>query len=298
MDNDYGNYVGMFYSYMGDEIEFTFAWLVSLAKLFYDEPAFVFMCYALLSVPLRAWGIVRNTELWFLSALIWMANYYMLHDMTQIRVAVASSIFLISLPFLKDGRRLPYLGCIAAAACFHISALILAPLAIFGNKPLGRFWNYAIIALPLAGILLGLMGLNFATALPIPYIEEKLKAYEEMRDSGVLGATINVFNILHLLKIAILYFLLWKQDVITRKIDNLPLLLKLMSISLFCFGAFSFLPILSFRFSELIGVVEIILIPYLVLTVKSEYYGKALVVAFACTYFAFNLFVTKLLISV
>ena len=57
------------------------------------------------------------------------------------------------------------------------------------------------------------------------------------------------------------YILLWKYDVIKEKTSIISLLLKIYALSIVSLIVLTPLPVLSFRVSELYGVVEIILIP-------------------------------------
>ncbi len=299
IDQDSPNYVDYYYGInnevLSDSMEFTFKWFIALAHTFWADPRGVFVLYALLAVPLRAYAIVKNTDLWLLSVLVWMSNYYLLQDMTQIRVAVAAGKFLIGIWFLGRGRRREYLLMALLATCFHYSAVILFFLVFFGNKPLSRTWVYALGIIPAVGYIIYFLGIDPFAMLPIPFLQDKIDIYLEMRDKGLIGNAINVFNIVFFLKFTVFYVMLWKHKLIEPRVPAFPLMMKLFALSTFCFSAFAMLPVMSFRLSELIGVVEILLIPCLAYTVRPLDYGKIIVMLYAFGCFALNVFYNQLI---
>ncbi len=299
VDPDSPNYLTYYYG-GGEEIaretmEFTFVGIIAIAKNYFGGPQGMFILYALLAVPLRAYAITKNTDLWLISLLVWMSNFYILHDLTQIRVSVSAGLFMWGLWFLSEGRRREYLLMALLAICFHYSSIVLLGLVFFGNKPLNTTWRYILAITPLLGYAIHLAGIDPLTFLPIPFLQDKMELYEELRDSGIAGDKINIFNIVYLLKLLAYYILLWKYNLVEKHTRNFPLLMKLYAISYFSFTAFAFLPVIAFRISELIGVVEIILIPYIAYTVRPLSYGKVIAIAFAFGCFTLNIFYNNLL---
>ncbi len=299
VDADSPNYLGYYYG-GGNEIareamEITFIWIIDLSKWIFEDPRGMFILYAFCSIPLHMYAITKNTDLWLISLLVWMSNFFILQDLTQIRVGVSAGFFLMGLWFLAQGKRKEYLLMAVLATTFHYSAAVLFALVIFGNKPLNKTWLYILAATPLTGYAIHIAGIDPLTILPIPFLQDKMELYKELRDSGIAGDAINIFNLVHLSKLFAFYILLWKYELVAEKAPYLPLLLKLYALSYFCFTAFAFLPVMAFRVSELIGVVEIILIPYLAYTVRPLSIGKVITVIFAFGLFALNIFYNNLL---
>ena len=104
-----------------------------------------------------------------------------------------------------------------------------------------------------------------------------------------------MFNIVYVMRLLVFYLLLWKYDVIKEQAPKLSLLLKVFAISYFCFTALGALPVMAFRYAELFGVVEIVMVPYLALTMKPEAFGKSLVIVFAFGCMMLNVFYNELL---
>lgn len=300
LDRDAEVYLSYYYfTSVAVDVEPTFVAIAALARTLFDSPAFVFVAYALLSVSIRAYGITRVTNLWLISMLVWLSNFYILQDLTQIRAAVATAIFTCSLFFLQKGERYKYLCLVALATAFHYSAMLYALIVFLGNKPLGRIWRAILIALPLIGFAMAALKIDPIVYIPIPYIQERVEIYEDARD--VINsdmADINVFNIVYLIKIAMYYILLWKEKVISQYVPNFPLFIKVFALSIIIFTMFSSLPVFAFRASEMFGVVEILIIPYLVYTVKPIIWGKVIVVCYATVIFLTNLLYNQVLTAV
>ena len=227
---------------------------------------------------------------------VWMSHFFILQNTTQIRVAVATGIFILALQFLIEKKRLAYALMIGVAIFFHYSALVLLPLAFLGCGELSDRWKLALIVLPLAAYIISPSNIGWISAIPIPGIQDKLELYEEMRDSGMMNMDeINLFNIVSLLKMAMYYFLLWKYDLIKRHFPQVSLFLKIYALSIISFAILAFLPVLAFRVSEIFGVVEIILFPYIIYAIRPRIAGQILLLLFATAILAMDVLYNQLL---
>lgn len=283
IDNDSQNYVDLFYGRANDmvEVEFSFEMIVSFCRLISDDPRLMFVIYALLAIPIKAVGMTRASRMWMLSLVVWMGYYYIYQDFTQIRVAVSTGIFIFSLTFLAKGERWITAGLFLIALFFHNTALLYFPLLFLGTKPLGKVWLSILAAIPMAGMFINLMHIDPVVFLPIGILQDKIELYESLRDTGVMGDEINTFNLVFLAKLAVFYFLLWKQRFIAETAPALPLYLKIYAYSLFGFFFFSFMPVFAWRVSELTGVIEVVLFPCLVYAFREKAYGKGLIVLYS-----------------
>lgn len=299
LDRDSGGYYDYFYAPPDYTLEPTFLLIADLARSVFQSFQFIFIAYALLSIPLKAYAITRLTDLWFMSLLIWMSNFYIFHDLTQIRVAVSVAFFLFGLYDLSKGRRLRYCAYILAATLFHYSAVALFPLCLLGCKPLNRVWKWILYAVPLVGLSFAALHVDPLTLLPIPYIQERMDLYEKGKEMMAnMVDDINVFNPVYLLRVAIYYVLLIKSRLLTEHVPHFPLLIKILALSVFSFTFLSAIPAIAYRFRELFGVVEILLIPYMCYIVKPQWVGKAVVLLYASVVLLLNIFYNQLLMPV
>ena len=137
---------------------------------------------------------------------------------------------------------------------------------------------------------------NFLTTIPIPYVQEKMEIYEAARDAGVMESDeINLFNAVVMVKLLAFYLLLWKYEVVRERGPEISLWLKIQALSIVCYTAFSFLPAISVRTSELYGVVEILLFPALIYIVRPQWAGKLLAICFASGVILLDIFYTHLI---
>lgn len=281
VDRDSLLYLSYYNGLSTTDVEPSFGVIAAIARNLFGTPQFVFIIYALLSVSTRAYGITRLTDLWLISLLVWLSNLYLIQDLTQIRAAVSMGLFMCGLFYLQNSRRWVYLFFILLALIFHYSALFFFFLVFLGNKPLNRVWRTVLIVLPAIGFIMAAVKFDPIMNIPIPYIQDRIKIYVSTRDTlNAQMGEINVFNPIYLLKVVFYYLLLWKEKVISQRVTNFPLLIKIFAISIITFTLFSGIPAFAYRINELYGVVEIIVIPYLVYAIRPVVWGKIMVVGY------------------
>lgn len=270
-------------------VEYSFIWISNLLKNIHDDIHIVFLFYAILAVCIKFYSIYRLTPLVSLALVIYIGNFYLLHDCIQIRASVASAFFLLSIKPFSDGRK--WLGAIwlLIALFFHYSSLILFVVLLLSNKPLSIVWRIALACLVPIGLFMFVMHINPIASLPIPYIEEKLTTYEELKNKGIFDE-ISIFNVLVWMRIIIFLYALYFYNIIYEHCKYLPLILKIMGISIFSFFALSSIPILSERVNELFGIVEILLFPCIYYTIRPESAAKAIVCLIAVATMFYRLF--------
>lgn len=298
IDKDYMSYLGYFKSptsISATLIEPTFKLINGIARMC-GESLILFGTYALLAIPLKVYSIKRISPYWYLSILVWFTHLFIIQEMTQIRVAVASAIFLFSIPFLADGKKLKYTLLAIAAALFHYSALVFLPLFIFGNKPLSRAAKCFLAILPVLAYSSPQVSVEIIGMIPIDAIQQKLQMYDDMMkyEGGVWGE-INIFNVMALARLFAYYMLLWKYDYLSDKYPYMPILLKVFCYSICLYVGLSFLPPLAMRVEELVSIIDCILFPLLAVLVRPHWLGRLLVIIYAVAVFLMNIFLYNLL---
>lgn len=274
----------------------TFTLLVMCLRLFTDDPHVLFFVYALLGVGIKLLALRRLSPLFFLPLAIYMGNYYMLHELTQMRAGVAAALFLFAIPYLAQGRRWQAFLWMACAVLFHYSALSLLPLLLFNDKPINKWRRLAMACVVPIGYALYLLNIDILTIFYIPVITDKIIIYQDLRDRGVLGDQINVFNAVFLVKLLVYFYLLYFYETLVHYAKYISLLLKVMGLSIVIFLFFAGLPVVAFRASELYGVVDIVLYSYLFFTLRPLWFGRAIVVVVSLSLFAINVFYVHLLV--
>ena len=292
VDKDYTSYLGYYTNPetgMALLTEPTFKYICSIAR-FLEFPLFIFIIYALLAVPLKVYSVVRLTPLWYMSILVWFSHLYIVQDLTQIRVAVAATVYLFALPYLIDGRRWRFLLCIIVAILFHYSALFLLPICFFGNKPMVRWKWMLLYILPFLCYFTSLIGIELLYRVPIPFIQEKIVVYEEMIKYADMFSELNKFNIMALFRLFTYYMLLWKCNTIAKVYPNMSIVLKIMCYSICIYSALSFFPVFAVRAQELIGVIDFVAFPLLALAFRPNWFGRLAVILYAMGVFLADMF--------
>lgn len=281
VDHDYMTYVDMYYNSFSITTEISFIVIASFVELFFDDVTFLFLIYALISLAVHALAVKRLSHLWFLSLLVYLSNYYLLHEMNQIRVGVSAGLFLVALYCLGNEQRRKFLLFAFFATLFHYTAFVLFFFAFFDGKPFKKWQYYFYLSIIPAAYILYFLHISVLTSIPIPYFEEKLQLYQALQSSGGVWDEINVFNLVLLTKIAMTLFLLWKSSLIYEYNKYVYLLLKVEIISIAAWVVLYEMPVVAMRMNELLGVVEIALFPMLYYTVKPGWLGNLLVITVA-----------------
>lgn len=130
---------------LNQEIDYDrgYFFLLSVSKVFFDGyQALLFLAGVVLAVKLFL--IARMTSYSVLSLYFYFSVFFLYHDVTQARVSVASTFFLLALYLMDSGRR--KLGVVAygAAILTHYQALV-SPMAQLANTMIGRRYWLAII---------------------------------------------------------------------------------------------------------------------------------------------------------
>ena len=273
----------------------TFAWISLIVKYIFNNFTYVLFFYAILGVLIKYKAIEKLTEFHYLTLLVYISTYYLLHEFTQIRASIASGLFLIAIPFIEEKRFYRYFVLILIATLFHYSALILFPLFFLSNKAPGRYFKiFMWLSIPL-GIILAKINFNPMLAIPIETIRLKVEIYTETQNQAEIS--LNIFNRVYLVKYLMFYLLLLYHPIISSKVKYFSLFLKIYALSLFSYTALSNNTIFAMRISELLGIVEIFLIPTLYWIIKPRKVAVLLVCFIAFIYLLINIFSLELIQS-
>lgn len=297
MDRDYYVYKNYWFTKnIRGDVEESFVIIRDLLKyeLFYSITS-LFVTYAVLGVAAKLIGIRVMAVSLYASLLIYFSHYFILHEFTQIRVGVATGFMLMSLYFVFKRNLVMFLAVALAAIVFHYSLVLLLPLYLLGwGKNLKIF--YFLIPV---GYLYYFMSSVMNVNIPIPYFQERIEAYQLMQDLGFIDfEEVNVFNAVFLVRVGLLYMFMYFADKIALSDARIYMLIKIYCISLFSFLFLAKMPVFAFRIQELLGVVEILLIPYLLFLIPSKVAGRLAIIGIALVFLLFDLFYLKLVTDV
>jgi hypothetical protein len=293
VDHDYRGYLSYYESVLYQDfvnVEPTFVALAQVVKATSDNTLILFLIYAGLGIGLKLTGIVQLSRYPLSSSLIYFSGFFLLWEMTQIRAAVAGGLLLLSIRYIRERRATPYFCLTALGASFHYGALAYIPLYFLKPDRLTPWIYYLLIPVASVFYLKGFSLIDLAEFAPIQLIELKIKTYETYVD-----VEDNIFNAVYLARCALAFLLFGNRDRLQRHNEYFLLLIKIYFVALFLHVALASIPGISSRLSELLLVVEVILIPLLVHLVRERVVGHAVVVMIALTFLTFSLHYTKLL---
>ncbi len=280
VSKDYQNYQYVFnniYEIIGNGFYYLLAFepgfiaiVVFLRKIFESNYCVAIMVfYALSSLSLKVFAIRRLSINPYLSLLFYFSYFFLLQEMTQIRIALASSFFLISLISLVKNKRITFIALVLLATCFHYSAIFYLLLLLFNTKNLNRRLYIAILMLSLILGIVKLPLLNLLGNFDASSISGKLNNYIEISENGSIA--VNVFNSLNILNILCCFYLLVRvknKEFIDDK--RLMLFLKCNILSIFLLSFLSGAPAFSIRFNLLFSITQIFLYPYFILYLPAK----------------------------
>jgi len=219
--------------------------------------------YALTSLTLKVYTINRLSINPYLTLLYYFSYFFLFHEMTQIRIALASAIFLISLiPFLND-KRGSFILLILLATCFHYSAIFYLVILIFNTQKLNKSLYTGILIMSLVLGVIRLPILNSLSNLDISDLSGKLNNYIELSNNGSIE--VNIFNSLNILNIlCCFYFLFFVAKEELEKDNRLVFFLKCNILSIFLLSFFAGAPAFAMRFNQLFSIAQVFLFTYLV----------------------------------
>jgi hypothetical protein len=295
--NDYWNYVELFKTSRSIglfQLEPTFFVIVAITNLLSTGTTGFFILYALVALLLKYFAIRRLTQFHFLTLIYFFGYFFLVHEMTQIRTAVATGFLLLSIKDLKERTAFKFYLKIFLGSLFHYSFLFFG--FFYFLKP--KTYNPILFCLlPLVGYVMFFGGINLVKIfdlIHLQFLSEKINAYKSVLEVGGFSE-INVVNTLMIVRILFLIFLSINHKKIYESNEYFYILLKIYSFSLFFFPALADLPVFAFRISELLGIVEIILIPFVLYFIKPVPVAVTAVILIAFGMLSFQLFYAHLI---
>lgn len=287
---DRQNYLDFWNGYGGERFEFGFTAITEFLRVFFSNDYCFLFFFACLSIGLKIWAIRKISSLIWASLLIYIGNIFILHDMIQMRCAIASGLLLHAVYYLGTRNTKFFLVTFLIAFLFHYSSLIILPLWFLNvNRPHKLFYICLIFVAYCVGPVFPIE--SFIQMLPIEGIQSLWEVYENTIDGDV-----NIFNAMQLGRIAICVFLLLYIDRICLYNKFAILMVKIYAISIVTLVLFSRVPVIAFRVSELYQVVEIVLIPMITYAFKGKVLMKRMVIfIIGLAFLLMNIFYMKYL---
>lgn len=237
----------------------------------------LFFVYALISISIHLSALWKMSKVPFMTLTIYVSFYYMMHDLVQIRCAVASGLFLWAIYFYSERKKLLTLVCIIVGTLFHYSAL--TGLAIFFFDYKLRDWEkYLMYVLIPIGLVAYFGKLDISALIPESVGGEKLALYRELKERGLdeeQGGYPLKYNIVIWLNFLLFYFVLFYEKFLSEKSKYIIIAIKVQALAFCClFFLNGVTMILSSRLNSYFSIASIILWTYIIYAFQPLIVGK------------------------
>lgn len=297
--NDTSNYISAFKSVskFSTFIRFepTFVFITIFSKFLNLSWRFLFFVYAFTAISIKLIAIKKISNFYYISILLYISNFYILHELTQIRVGIASAILLLSIKPLHDRKAIIFLTLTTIAVLFHYSAFVFYILWFLNPYKINKYFLISIL-LSIYILVLNDITLTFLIKeIRIPQFVTLVDFYSNKNLSKQTNV-VNIFNAFFLIRLFICLFLIYSSEYLSKINKYFILLIKIYVIGLSSFLLFSDFTIVSFRISELFQIVEIILIPLLIFLFRPQIVAKFIPIVISIIYLFINIFYLKLIL--
>ena len=294
---DYNMYVSLYYSNISGDysyfIEPSFRIIAHVSnQIISSEPLLHFIIYAILGVVLKLFSIKILSKLFYSSVFIYISNYYILHEMVQIRAGVASALILISIHYIYKRKVMQFAILIGVATLFHYSSLLFILLIFLDHHKYNKIlYIYFIIA---AYVMYYTSGYLVPSIMNyIPFLSLKMKTLSYTSSLRTEALAINVFGIFILTRFIIYFFFSLFSKLIIRHNRYYYILIKMYAFGIILYIAFANYPDIAVRLSYTLLLVEIILIPTITYAFKNRYVSKLLIISYGMIAFVSNIFMAS-----
>jgi hypothetical protein len=254
-----------------------------------------FFVFAAIAVTLKAWSIYKLSNFFFLSLLVYFSNFFLLHEMTQIRAAVATGFFLTGIYYLEKKKYIVFLCLILLSTSFHYSSLLYLFVLLLNARSFNKPLYFGLLALTLIFAFIDTGFIFSFFSIDLGPLTIRASTHAELSELGLVEK-VNKLSILFLSNFIITVVLILFSKTIYNHNKYAYLLIKLQVWGLLFFQLFSAIATIAFRFSELFLCVEIITIPFILFIFKNRLTGLIMVFLIAAGYFWMNLFHEKIFI--
>lgn len=288
---DMANYISNFnYPLLArTSIERSFFHIRAISILFTDSLYGPLFIYSLISIVLRISAIYKYSYNIPFSLCVWISNLYILHEMIQIRAAVASAFLLWLLPLIKEKKKGLCLLVIALSTYFHYSSLIFI-LLLFLNPEKINIKKWIIIYLILFIINILKISTGDIFAFIMGFIPSSIGERIEWINYSVLDLERpTMYSRYILIPTLITFGCLLKADKLQEIYPYSIVCIKCSLIGIFIYS-FS-IPVVSGRLFELLSTSLIYLCPLCLCWFRfkgGRFIGK-LIISIACIAFTWNL---------
>lgn len=277
---DYYFYDAFFASSGESRFEFGFHVIRKIAQIT-NNPVIVGLgIAAICAVVLRCLYIYKYSK-WILgSILVYMSYVYILQDMITIRAGIASACLPFIILAKQQNKYMKMCILLIVAILFHQSAAIFLPIVVLNERKHEQIFYPLIL---IGSYLLAMKGLQlgkFIALLQIASVQEHFSTFD--------SSEANIFNLLQMGRVCVCLcgWLCYKRYKNIGENYIEVLMLKLYTIGLCVVVLLSDFLIIAYRFGEILLSVEVIVVPYVVMSLfKNNTFRKVAICVYSIIMF-------------
>ncbi|UAN59426.1 EpsG family protein [Serratia sp. JSRIV004] len=247
-------------------------WLIAFISdtIFGDNvQAFLFL-YAFIAVSLKIYAIYKVSDFPIVSVILYIGFFFVLHEMTQIRIGLAMAFVLLSINDVLSRRPAHFIMKIIIAVFFHYSAVLCFILYFLNPNKINKT---KVILFSLLGLFVYIIGnisssvnsiATIASYLP-EFISYKLTTYVSLQDDGKLVKELLITKVGTLVFYLIMFFLIFNIKQGNENEAKKIIICKVISLQLFLGFILAFNVEFSNRIYSLLGAVTFIIAPTLII---------------------------------
>lgn len=248
--------------------------LVIINNIFFNQNiTSFFILYAIFAVALKLYMLNKISPFPILSIVLYIGFYFVLHEMNQIRIGLASGFLLMSLEDINKRNKFWFFVKTLFAVFFHYSTLFWFLAYSLGrhNKISKKYLFFPIFSFVFFLIFNEKREiLSFLINFLPQFISFKLSLYLDLATSGLLDDTKKIylgFGSIFLYLMLVVVYLKKRRVLSSPRSDLFTLLYKITSMQLVFGAAFLIINVeLSNRIYTYLGVVSFLLLPPFVAT--------------------------------
>lgn len=260
------------------KIEPMFLVTASIIKALFKSNAFniFLLLIAFFSVFFKTIAIQKYSNAFLYSLFIYCCNYFLLHDITQVRAGLALGIVMMSFEPLVERNFKKFAGIIIIATLFHYSAIIFMPLYFLSTKKINGPFYIGIMIVSFVLCVLKIDPASLLLKFDFGVYSQKVVIYRQMQ--AWQKTHINLFNLPVIFHILLSFFFIYFKEELAKNTKYGIIFLKMNIISICLFYLFSGLVAFAFRLYEALNIVQIFLIPYMLYVIKPKWLAQLIII--------------------
>lgn len=295
IERDYQNYIFSFDMIYNDKnpvylavFEPGFFMIVYSVRTFFvhNYAMVIMLVYSMASVFIKTFSIRSLAINPFLVLLFYFSHFFFLHEMTQIRIGLATAIFFASINYYLKGNYKAYVGLILLATFFHYTAILYLGILLFKKDSFNKYFYSALIAISLVLVFIKVPLIGFLNNLESSEFSSKIENYAIAAEYA--SEKINVLNVVTVINIlCCLYLMMATLPDGFVKDQKLSLFLKCNILSVFFLSFLAGIPSIAFRISDLFAVLSMFTFAYLARYLPLGKYNVFICIVIAAIFFYF-----------